>query len=161
MTLSTGVRQTGHGRPPSSYTTAHPSHRRWPHGTRAHSRVVPKQTGHSSALGCLDGCLDGAGWAVGIVLNSDEPPPVGGAAAAASPPPIILYAKGDSAPRGAASKPKGAAAAALATSPASDRPLEAFGGGPMAATRTGASRRGGGLPRSGAPHGTARRTRCA
>ncbi len=71
MTLSTGVRQTGQGRPPSSYTTAQVSHRRWPHGTRAHSRVVPKQTGHSSALGCLDGCLDGAG-AAGR-LKSDEP----------------------------------------------------------------------------------------
>ena len=71
MTLSTGVRQTGQGRPPSSYTTAQVSHRRWPHGTSAHSRVVPKQTGHSSARGSLDG----AGWAVGIMLNSDEPPP--------------------------------------------------------------------------------------
>ena len=68
MTLSTGVRQTGQGRPPSSYTTAQVSHRRWPHGTRAHSRVVPKQTGHSSALGCLDGCLDGAG-AAGRLMN--------------------------------------------------------------------------------------------
>ena len=75
MTRSTGVRQTGHGRPPSSYTTAQVSHRRWPHGTSAHSLVVPKQTGHSSALGCLGGCLDGVGWAVGIMLNSDEPPP--------------------------------------------------------------------------------------
>ena len=72
MTRSTGVRQTGQGRPPSSYTTAQVSHRRWPHGTSAHSRVVPKQTGHSSALGCLDGCRAGAG-AAGTVLKSDEP----------------------------------------------------------------------------------------
>ena len=70
MTLSTGVRQTGHGRPPSSYTTAHASQRRWPHGTRAHSRVVPKHTGHSSARGCRAGA--GAGAAAGK-LKSDEP----------------------------------------------------------------------------------------
>ena len=68
MTLSTGVRQTGQGRPPSSYTTAQVSHRRWPHGTSAHSLVVPKQTGHSSARGCRAG----AGAAAGM-LNNDEP----------------------------------------------------------------------------------------
>ena len=90
MTLSTGVRQTGHGRPPSSYTTAHASQRRWPHGTRAHSRVVPRHTGHSSALGCLDGCRAGAG-AAGTVLKSDEPKGDASAAscAGAGSPPIL------------------------------------------------------------------------
>ena len=91
MTRSTGVRQTGQGRPPSSYTPAHPSHRRWPHGTRAHSRVVPKQTGHSSARGCLDGCRAGAGAAAGM-LNNDEPKGDASAASCAgadASPPIL------------------------------------------------------------------------
>ena len=73
-TLSTGVRQTGTAGRRRRTQPAQVSQRRWPHGTRAHSRVVPKHTDNRPLSAASTAPVDGAG--AGGMLNSDEPPPV-------------------------------------------------------------------------------------